>query len=104
MNKVEDEILMEFLEKAATKGREEIQTKGTLSAENAIPLMLKSQYNHIMHLDTELTNLREMMVTKDEFKALTDRVKAFSTHTMIGLTIIGILIMALGIVMPLIIR
>jgi len=56
---------------------DEINNKGTLSEENAIPLLLKYQFNHITHLDieqseirkdmvTELSEIRKDMVTKDE--------------------------------------
>jgi len=60
---VEDQILKTFLEKASQRAMDEIQNKGTLSEENAIPLILKTQFNHIDHL-------YKNMVTKDEFNNL----------------------------------
>jgi len=57
---LEDQILLNFLESSAKEASEEIRTKGILSEKNAIPLMLKSQFNHIAHLDAK-------MVTRDEF-------------------------------------
>lgn len=60
---VEDEILKAFLEKASHRAMDEINNKGTLSEENAIPLLLKNQFNHIAHLDMQL----KKMVTKEEF-------------------------------------
>ena len=56
----EDELISAFLTKSTEKARQKIADEGTLFTENAIPLMLKSQYNHIAHLD-------EQMVTKPEF-------------------------------------
>ncbi len=55
------EILLKFLEKKCREAEEEIEKKGTLSYDNAIPLLLKTQFNHIAHLDMELTGLRELM-------------------------------------------
>jgi hypothetical protein len=57
---LEDQILLNFLENSAKEASEEIRSKGLLSEKNAIPLMLKSQFNHIAHLDAK-------MVTRDEF-------------------------------------
>ncbi len=57
---LEDQILLNFLENSAQAASEEIKSKGILSEKNAIPLMLKSQFNHIAHLDAK-------MVTRDEF-------------------------------------
>jgi hypothetical protein len=55
------EILMKFLDKKAQDAEREITERGTLSEEHAIPLILKSQFNHIAHLDTEITELRGVM-------------------------------------------
>ena len=55
------EILMKFLDKKARDAEREITERGTLSEEHAIPLILKSQFNHIAHLDTEITELRNVM-------------------------------------------
>ena len=73
----EDELISAFLTKSTEQARSQIADKGNLSMENAIPLMLKSQYNHIAHLDEqmvtktefngEIKNLKEQMVTKTEF-------------------------------------
>jgi hypothetical protein len=54
-----NDILLQFLTKKAAYAEKEIAEKGFLSEENAFPLMLKSQFNHIAHLDMELTLLRE---------------------------------------------
>ena len=62
----EDELISAFLTKSTEKARQQIADEGKLSTENAIPLMLKSQYNHIAHLD-------EQMVTKTEFNALKEQ-------------------------------
>ncbi len=66
---IEDEILAKFLDNAASKAKRNIEEHGTLSTEDAIPLMLKSQFNHIAHLE-------QQMVTKDQFQALKDQFQA----------------------------
>jgi len=60
---MEEEILGEFLEKAAESARKEIREKGTLSVENAVPFLLKIQMNDIRHL-------REKMTTKDDLRGM----------------------------------
>ena len=52
-------ILMKFLDNKSKEAEQEIARKGFLSEGHAIPLILKSQFNHIAHLDTELTTFRE---------------------------------------------
>ena len=54
-------ILLRFLDNKANKALKEIEETGKLSEENAIPLILKTQFNHIAHLDGELTLFREMV-------------------------------------------
>ncbi|MFH0774745.1 MAG: hypothetical protein V2A53_04530 [bacterium] len=61
IEKETDKILLALIEKAARKARDEIEKTGTLSMDHAIPLLLKSQYNHILHLDTELVAIRNLM-------------------------------------------
>ncbi|MEW6042516.1 MAG: hypothetical protein AB1633_13440, partial [Elusimicrobiota bacterium] len=56
-----EEILLTFLERKANEAKREIEEKGILSDDKAIPLLLKTQFNHIAHLDEELTALREMI-------------------------------------------
>ncbi len=63
---IEDEILAKFLDNAAAKAMRNIEEQGSLSTEDAIPLMLKSQFNHIAHLEKQ-------MVTKVEFKGLENK-------------------------------
>lgn len=77
------QILMKFLDKKIKDAEEEISSTGTLSEEHAIPLILKSQFNHILHLDTELTELRKSI----------HRIGAGLT---IGFTIVGFLIVLFG--------
>ena len=55
------EILLKFLERKCREAEKEIEEKGVLSDDKAIPLLLKSQFNHIAHLDSEITALRELM-------------------------------------------
>jgi len=55
------QILLKFLEKKSREAEREIEEKGSLSDENAIPILLRTQFNHIAHLDSELTGLRELI-------------------------------------------
>jgi hypothetical protein len=55
------QILLKFLERKCKEAEKEIEDKGVLSDDKAIPLLLKSQFNHIAHLDSEITALRELM-------------------------------------------
>lgn len=70
----EDEILQQFLVKAVEDAKKQIKDSGILSVESAIPLLLHSQYNHILHLE-------EKMATKDDIKYMTikDDIKHMAT-------------------------
>ena len=69
----EDELISAFLTKSTEKARQQIADEGKLSTENAIPLMLKSQYNHIAHLDEQMVTKTEFNALKDQFTALKDQ-------------------------------
>ena len=109
------EILIRFLDKKVKDAEEEISNKGTLSEEYAIPLLLKSQFNHIMHLDSELTSLRKLMDIRFEqvdkrfeqvdkrfeqvdkkFEILDRRITHLFTVTSVGFTILCFLITMFG--------
>lgn len=92
-----DEILQDFLDKAVENAKEEIKRDGRLSIDNAMPLLLKSQFNHILHLDRELSDIRKNMVTRDEFNRL-------NTHFNRGLAFLGLLIAIVGILMPVLLK
>lgn len=77
------QILMKFLDKKVKGAEEEIASTGNLSEENAIPLLLKSQFNHIVHLDSELTEVKKS-------------VQRIGTGLTIGFTIIAFLIILFG--------
>jgi len=84
---MDEEILEEFLNNAVEKAKEEIRNTGKLSVENAVPLMLKNQYNHIRHLENHIKHLEENMVTKEEFKAFKEEFKAFKNSFWWGISI-----------------
>jgi uncharacterized protein (DUF3084 family) len=75
----EDEILKEFLKKAVEDAKKEIAESGKLSVENAIPLLLDSQYNHILHLEREMCTKGDLealrIATKNDLKALEERLE-----------------------------
>jgi hypothetical protein len=75
MTMIEDEVLQQFLEKACEDAKKYIKEKGVLTTEYAIPLLLRAHYNHIVHLDKEVTeikeelrNIRSVMATKEDIK------------------------------------
>jgi hypothetical protein len=81
---INDEILNSLLEKSAKKALDKIRDEGTLTADEAIPLFLKSQFNHIAHLDHSITTIQIMMqnmATKDDIKnmATKDDIKNMAT-------------------------
>jgi len=95
------EILLKFLEKKCREAEREIAEKGTLSDDNAIPLLLKTQFNHIAHLDMELTGLRELMDKRFEqvdkrISEVDKRISEVFTRVTVGFTIIGFLIILFG--------
>jgi hypothetical protein len=90
MGVMDDQILMAFLNKRSEVALAEIKETGGLSESNAMPLMLKSQFNHIAHLDLKLNDLElrfnEMsvqmreLVTRKEFKSFREEVKLDSSN------------------------
>ncbi len=78
-------IFMTFLDRKVKEAEEEITQKGVLSDDKAIPLMLKTQFNHIAHLeesvDSEFGNIRRQFKEVNEkfeevrkqFKAVDER-------------------------------
>jgi hypothetical protein len=81
----EDEILKQFLAKAVEDAKKQIKDTGTLTIENAIPLLLHSQYNHILHLE-------EKMATKDDIKQLETDIKHLRWLIMYGFGLIAIIV------------
>ena len=87
---MDDQILMAFLNKRSEAALAEIKETGGLSESNAMPLMLKSQFNHIAHLDLKLSDLElrfnEMslqmreLVTRKEFQSFRQEVKLDSIN------------------------
>jgi len=108
LRKETTEILKKFLEHKCKEAEREIEEKGTLSEENAIPLLLKTQFNHIAHLDMELTALRELMDKRFEqvdkrfeqvdkrFEQIERIISRVFTGLTVGFTIIGFLIILFG--------
>jgi hypothetical protein len=90
MGVMDDQILMAFLNKRSEAALAEIKETGGLSESNAMPLMLKSQFNHIAHLDLKLSDLElrfnEMslqmreLVTRKEFQSFRQEVKLDSIN------------------------
>lgn len=76
-------ILMKFLNKQMKDAEAEIASTGILSEKHAISLILKSQFNHIARLETELTEVRKMM-------------RQIGTGLTIGFTVPAFLIVLFG--------
>ena len=75
MKMFEDQFLNDFIDNAVNRARNNIQQKGKLETEDAIPLMLKSQFNHIAHLEMDMLTKTEFdfkfnqVVLKNEFES-----------------------------------
>ncbi|MEW6619179.1 MAG: hypothetical protein AB1422_07570, partial [bacterium] len=68
---LEDEILQNFLNNAVKNAKRQIEEEGKLTVESAIPLLLQSQFNHILHLDKELSSLR--ILIDERFEKIDER-------------------------------
>jgi len=67
-------ILMKFLDKKVREAEDEVTQRGTLSDDKAIPLILKTQFNHIAHMEADIGGLRETMDRRfGEIKTEMDR-------------------------------
>ena len=75
----EDELIDSILEAAAEKSKKNIQKKGVITLQDAIPLLLRGQFNHIKHLEEHIRYLEENMVTKDEIKIVKVEIKNMAT-------------------------
>lgn len=74
--------------------KKEIATKGILSENHAIPLILKTLFNHVTHLDTEITELRKSIDFR--FEQMGKRITHLFTTLTFGFTIIAFLIILFG--------
>ena len=95
------QILVKFLDKKVKDAEDEIAAKGILSEEHAIPLLLKTQFNHIVHLESELTELRKLMDLRFEqidkrFEQIDKRFGGGITILGVGFTVLGFLIILFG--------
>ena len=66
--RLEEDIVGAVLDQAVENAKKSIREEKSLTIENTIPLMLKSQYNHLKHLDSHMKFLEEDMATKDDIK------------------------------------
>ena len=83
-----DEIIVEYLEASSNKARKSIKEKGALSLEDAIPLILHSQFNHITHLE-------QKMATKEDIKELK---KSFKWTISISFTLLALIQGSIGLI------
>ncbi len=95
------QILVKFLDKKVKDAEDEIAAKGILSEEHAIPLLLKTQFNHIVHLESELTELRKLMDLRFEqidkrFEQIDKRFEQIDKRFGGGITILGVGFAVLG--------
>ena len=87
----EDELISAFLTKSTEKAKQQIADEGKLSTENAIPLMLKSQYNHIAHLDEQMVTKTEFNAFKEQFNGLKEQVGFIKWMIMLGFALLAAL-------------
>ncbi len=70
---MDDKILSEFLDNAVQQAKTRIAEDGCLRTEDAVPLMLKSQFNHIAHLERDMVTRADFNGLKDQFSGLKDQ-------------------------------
>ena len=91
---VEDEFLQEFLAKAVEDVKQQIKETGTLTVENAIPLLLHSQYNHILHLEEKMATKADIAALQDKIATLEknvfDKIATLQHGIMYGLTLLAV--------------
>ena len=98
------EILMKFLDRKVREAEEEVTQRGMLSDDKAIPLILKTQFNHIAHLERIVDERFEQVDRRFEqvdlrFKELEGRIDArfdrLQRHMLGGFAALGFLISVL---------
>jgi hypothetical protein len=90
-------ILMKFLDKKVREAEDEVTQRGTLSDDKAIPLILKTQFNHIAHLEADIGGLRETMDRRFEqvdkrFEQVDARFSRLERNLFGGFAFLGFLI------------
>ncbi len=93
----DDEILKPILDSAGGKALQKIRKESSISLEEAIPLLLRGQYNHIAHLDKEITEIKSQlknMATKNDIKnmATKDDIRQLKWIIGIGFSFITLII------------
>ncbi len=73
LEKETTEILLKFLDRKVKEAEEEIEKEGKLSDDKAMPLLLRAQFNHITHLDTEISSIK--ILIDQRFKEVNERFK-----------------------------
>ncbi|MBP9674975.1 MAG: hypothetical protein KBD63_07760 [Bacteriovoracaceae bacterium] len=70
-----DDVLLAFLDNAAQKALKEIKEGSGITEKTALPLMLKAQFNHVVHLEQDMVTKKvfeshmQDMVTKQVFES-----------------------------------
>ncbi|GAB4200766.1 MAG: hypothetical protein Fur0023_04460 [Bacteroidia bacterium] len=90
LEKETTEILLKFLDRKVKEAEEEIEKEGKLSDDKAIPLLLKSQFNHIAHLDTEISSIKVLM--NEKFKEVDKKFDRLMTIITVGIAFLSLLI------------
>jgi hypothetical protein len=70
MMEEEDNYLFAYLDKDIEDAKTDIKSGKGLSQKGATAMLLKGMYNHIAHLDVELSDIRKNMLTRSEFDFL----------------------------------
>lgn len=73
LEKETTEILLKFLDRKVKEAEEEIEKEGKLSDDKAMPFLLRAQFNHITHLDTEISSIK--ILIDQRFKEVNERFK-----------------------------
>ncbi len=95
---MDDKILSEFLDNAVQQAKTRIAEDGCLRTEDAVPLMLKSQFNHIAHLERDMVTRADFNGLKDQFSGLKDQFSFLKWVILFGFTFLAALQMYIAFV------
>ena len=95
---MDDKILSEFLDNVVQQAKTRIAEDGCLRTEDAVPLMLKSQFNHIAHLERDMVTRADFNGLKDQFSGLKDQFSFLKWVILFGFTFLAALQMYIAFV------
>jgi len=97
----DDNYLFDFLDKDIEEAKQGIKAGNGLTQKGATAMLLKGMYNHIAHLDFELSDIRKVLntfVTKADFNEFKVEINSKLNWSL------GVMTFLICIVLPIILR